>query len=481
MKTYLSVYLGSTILALIITPIVIKLAYNIKAVSSPSVRDVHTTPVPRIGGVAIYLSAVFLLVMVLFINNSIGVLFRSNLLQLLTLMISATFIFIIGLIDDIKRLPARIKFLIELLAAASLYFVGIRISSITITQQFTINLGFGGCLLTLLWIIGITNAVNLCDGLDGLAAGISAITCGVIAIFALYNGSIVMAVLMLALLGSLSGFLVFNFNPAKVFMGDCGSLFLGFTIASASVMCANKSSALVGLALPVLALGIPIFDTLFSMLRRFIEGRSIFSPDRKHFHHRLIDMGIKQRHVVITIYILTSIITGLGMFMMITHDIDSVLILICIVILLLLLFRLVGSVKLKETISGLKRKYELASRRKQERINFEEAQLHFHDAHFYEQWWSAVCNAAENLDFAWLSFTTEDKNGNVNTEIWQTKNNHSDLSRVVTMTIPLSDIDSSIKHEFEIAIFLNGSCESAGHRATLFNRLIDEYKIKSFA
>ncbi len=278
MQTYLSVYLGSAVLALIITPLVIKLAFRMKAVSHPGIRDVHSRPVPRIGGAAIYLSAIAVLTAVLFLSNSIGQLFRDKWLPLLTMFGCATLIFVIGLIDDLKGLPARVKLLVEFLAAVALCIVGVRISSIGIIEGWTLQLGFSGCILTVLWIVGITNAVNLSDGLDGLAAGIAAITCGVIAVFAITGGSTVMAVLMLALLGSLSGFLYFNFNPAKVFMGDCGSLFLGFTIASASVMCATKSSALVGLALPALALGIPIFDTLFSMLRRFLSAGAYFHP-----------------------------------------------------------------------------------------------------------------------------------------------------------------------------------------------------------
>jgi UDP-GlcNAc:undecaprenyl-phosphate GlcNAc-1-phosphate transferase len=140
-------------------------------------------------------------------------------------------------------------------------------------------------------------------------------------------------------------------------MGDYGSLLTGFTIASSSVMCSAKSSALVGLALPFLALGIAIFDTLFSMLRRFLERRSVFTPDRKHFHHRLIDLGLKQRHVVITIYIITFLSVGLGMFMMVSRDISSLVIFVCIVMLILLMFRADGSVRLRETLDGLGKKY----------------------------------------------------------------------------------------------------------------------------
>jgi len=475
MHTFLCVYLGSAFLAIIITPIVIKLAHRIKAVDRPGVRTIHTRAVPRIGGVTIFLSAMILIVMVLFLDNIIGKAFRNMRLQLISLFCSMTFIFLVGLVDDLKGLPARFKFLAELLAACLLCFVSVRISSIKITEQWTLQLGYLSYPITILWIVGITNAVNLSDGLDGLAAGISAIACGVIVIFAVYSSNAIMAVIMLALLGSLSGFLFFNFNPAKIFMGDCGSLFLGFTIASSSVLCSTKSSALVGIALPVLALGIPIFDTLFSMLRRFLERRRMFAPDRKHFHHMLIDKGIKQRHVVVTIYLITLLFAGLGMFMMVTHDKNSIVIFACIIILMLLLFNVVGSVRLRETISGIQNKYEISSRCKQEQMKFEDAQLHFRNAHTFEQWWKAACKAAERLDFAWLSLKSEDEDGSTRTEIWRMPDLKPDLSKLVIMIIPLPQNADKTPLEFEMAIFVNGSLESAGHRATLFSRLIDEH------
>jgi UDP-GlcNAc:undecaprenyl-phosphate/decaprenyl-phosphate GlcNAc-1-phosphate transferase len=473
MITYLAVYLGSAVLALIFTPIVIKLALRMKAVSHPGIRDIHSHPVPRIGGVAIYLSAMIILIGVLFLNNDIGQEFRDKWLKLFTMFCSATLIFIIGIIDDLKGLPARVKIVTELFAAGALCLVGVRITSIGITGSWAVHLGFSGCFLTLLWIVGVTNAVNLSDGLDGLAAGIAAITCGVMAIFAVYDNIIIMAVLMLALLGSLSGFLFFNFNPAKVFMGDCGSLFLGFTIASASVMCAMKSSALIGLALPALALGIPIFDTLFSILRRFLERRGLFSPDRGHFHHRLIDMGLHQRQVVILIYLVSLLSAGLGLFMMVARGSESLIIFGCILLLLLLLFRIVGLMRLRQTISALQEKYRFVNQKKQDIQNFEHAQLYLRDVQNYKQWWQAVCLTAQNFDFAWLSLKTKDKQGNISTEIWQTKTGQPDLSKLIIMTVPFKD--GELSHELEVAISVNRSYELAGHRATLFNRLVDEY------
>jgi len=244
MKTYLFVYLGSAFLALVITPVVIWLARRLNIADVPDVRKVHTRTVSHIGGVAIFLSMICLTIGVLFLSNVIGDTFRDILPKLIVLLSTAAFIFFVGLIDDIrtKGLRARIKFLAQLAAAIIVCAVGIRIKSVAVADWLTLDFGWFSWPITLLWIVGITNAVNLSDGLDGLAAGISAVACGVIAVFAVYIGQPVMAVLMLAMLGSLTGFLFFNFNPAKIFMGDCGSMFLGFTIASSSILCHAKSS-----------------------------------------------------------------------------------------------------------------------------------------------------------------------------------------------------------------------------------------------
>jgi len=477
MKTYLCVYLGSTFLALLITPLVIWVARKAKVLDSPDVRKVHLKSIPRIGGVAIFISAICLILPVLFLQNVIGDKFQDIQLKIITLLSAAAFMFLVGLIDDIKGLRARIKLMAQLTAAIVVCSVGIRIESVAIADWLTLNFGLFSWPLTLLWIVGVTNAVNLSDGLDGLAAGISAIACGVIAILAIQSGQAVMAVLMLAMLGSLSGFLVFNFNPAKIFMGDCGSLFLGFTIATASVMCASKSSAFVGLALPMLALGIPIFDTLFSMLRRFLERRSVFSPDRSHFHHHLLALGLTQRHVVLVIYALTAIAASLGMFMMVTRNIQSLTILFCVLLLIVLVFRVVGSVRLRETIAGLQRKYTIAQRQMQERISFDQAQLHFRNTRTFDEWWQAVCEAAMRMDFAWVSLKTTDKDGTERTEIWRLADAQPDMSDVVIMNIPVRDHPTAGPMEFEIAILVNGSLESASHKATLFSRLIDECTI----
>ena len=481
MKTYLSVYLGSAFLALVITPVVIWLSHQLNIADVPGARHMHTKPISHIGGVAILLSMMPLTVCVLFLSNVIGDAFRSILLKVIVLLSAAVFMFFVGLIDDIstKGLRARIKFLAQLVAAVAVCAVGIRIKTVAVADWLTLDFGWLSWLITLLWIVGITNAVNLSDGLDGLAAGISAVVCGVIVIFAVYIGQPVMAVLMLAMLGSLTGFLFFNFNPAKIFMGDCGSMFLGFTIASSSVLCQAKSSALVGLALPVVALGVPIFDTIFSMLRRFLERRSMFAPDRRHFHHRLIDLGLNQRHVVITIYIVTLLASGLGMFMMVTRNSSSLLVFLCILLLLLLAFRIVGSIRLRETIAGLQEKYALSSQMKEERGSFEGAQLVFRQAATFNQWWQAVSKAAENMGFLSLSLPLTNRDGTHYKLSWRQDDNisNSDHEEPLKLNIPVRDRRTGPHLNLKAEVCKNGSLESAGRRVALFTRLIDEHNI----
>lgn len=477
MKTYLCVYLGSALLALVITPFVIWLGRKLNVADVPGVRKVHVKPISHIGGVAIFLSMMCLTIPVLFLSNVIGDAFRDIQTKIIALLTAGSFIFLVGLIDDIKGLRARIKFLAELAVAMTVCAIDIRIKSVAVADWLTLDFGWFSWPLTILWIVGITNAVNLSDGLDGLAAGISAVACGVIAVFAIHSGQVVMAVLMLALLGSLTGFLFFNFNPARVFMGDCGSLFLGFTIASSSVLCSMKSSALVGLALPVLALGVPIFDTLFSMLRRFLERRSLFAPDRSHFHHRLVDLGLKQRHVVITIYVVTLLAAGLGMFMMVTRNSNSLIVFFCILLLLLLVFRVVGSVRLRETIANLQKKYAITRQIRCERECFEKVQLHFRRAKTFDQWWQAVCTAAEQLGFVRIKLPLKNSDNTRHTLSWQRDGDEPDDPETIKMEIPIRGIKTEPRLNIEVDVNVNGSLESAGHRAALFSRLLDEHNI----
>jgi UDP-GlcNAc:undecaprenyl-phosphate GlcNAc-1-phosphate transferase len=288
----------------------------------------------------------------------------------------------------------------------------------------------------------------------------------------------IMGALMLALLGSLCGFLIFNFYPAKIFMGDCGSLFLGFVIAASSVICMTKSAALVGLALPTLALGIPIFDTLFSILRRFLERRSLFGPDQSHLHHRLLKRGMNQCCAVLIIYTVTLMVTGLGLFMLTNRSNSSLFVFAGALFLIVLVFRIAGVVQLREILSRLRQKYVFSRHEKGERQMFENHQLQFRQVRNEDQWWQAVCQTADQMDFAWVSLRTTCEDGRIEEDLWRTPRLKTDMSRIVTMAIPLGSDNryAGMSRWLEIAVWADNSIESAGRRATLFGRLIDEYK-----
>lgn len=478
MNTYLYVYLGSFVLAILITPVIIWMGGRIGALDRPSIRTVHERPTPRVGGAAIFVSTMTVITSVIILNSGINGAFRTVQVQFIMLLGSATMVFVVGFADDLKGLSARTKFLLELIAAAVLCFGGLRISRITLAEGWTLPLGSWGYALTILWIVGITNAVNLSDGLDGLAAGICSIACGMIALFAFLSGSVIVGVFMLALLGSLCGFLVFNFHPAKVFMGDCGSLFLGFIIAAFSVMCTTKSSAPVGVALPALVLGIPIFDTLFSMLRRFLERRSVFAPDRSHFHHRLLEMGLSQRRVVAIIYLATAGAAGLGLLMMISSDIIAVAVFVTALCLIVLVFHSVGAIRLRATLGHLQNRYRDSRQARLDNRAFEHLQLQLRQIHDPGDWWPAVCEAARYVDCAWVSLKTIREDGRVEEELWRPPSTRPDTDMTVILNVPLRNATRGPIVNLELAVARNGSLEVAARRVTLFARILDENRTR---
>ncbi|MHC4322743.1 MAG: glycosyltransferase family 4 protein [Planctomycetota bacterium] len=483
MNIYLSVYLGALMLVLVMTPAVIRLACRFNIVDVPGARHMHTRPVSHVGGVAIFISMMALSINTLWFSNLTVTTNQPMLGQLRMLLFAAGVMFITGLIDDVraKGLRARVKFIAQIASAFIVCAVGIRIKSIVITDSVILDFGWFSWPLTLFWIVGITNAVNLSDGLDGLAGGICAIACGVVAVFAASTGSLAVVVLMLALLGSVTGFLYFNFNPAKIFMGDCGSMFLGFVIASSSVFCFLKSSALVGLALPIAALGVPFFDTFFSMLRRFLERRSIFSADRSHFHHRLIDLGLTQRQAVLTIYGVTLLTSGLGLLMIVTPKVHVLIIFSCILMLLLLVFHIVGSVRLEQIKAAMKKRYLIINREYVERKSFEEAALHFRRAATFDQWWQAVSTAAHKMDFWTVDLPLINRDGTSRALNWSHNGHDPDPGPegLIQVYVPVHDRRSGSSLHLRIKLYKNGSLESAGRRVALFTRLIDEHDINN--
>jgi UDP-GlcNAc:undecaprenyl-phosphate/decaprenyl-phosphate GlcNAc-1-phosphate transferase len=283
--------IASFITVLIVTPFVIKLAIKIGATDKPNNRKVHEKIMPRLGGLAIFIGVM--------VGFYVSGLYKE---QVTAISIGAIVIIAIGIMDDMMELSAKTKLLGQILAAAAVVASGLKIDFLTIPFIGMFDLGWWTYPVTILWIVGITNAINLIDGLDGLAAGTSFIVISTIAFMAGMAGKALILGLALILLGSILGFLFYNFHPAKIFMGDTGALFLGYGIAILSLLGLFKSVTLFSFIVPIIILGVPVFDTTFAIIRRIVNKRPISSPDKSHLHHRLLALGLSHRNTVLAIY-----------------------------------------------------------------------------------------------------------------------------------------------------------------------------------
>ncbi len=308
------------------TPTVIALANKIKALDIPKdSRRIHKKPIPLIGGLAIFYGFVISVLCFAVIDR-----------EIMGILIGAVIIVTVGIIDDMRELSAKVKLLFQIIAAGIVIYFGVDITYVAnpFSQWFGpvyINLGLWSIPITMIWIIGVTNAVNLIDGLDGLAVGVSSIASVALLSLILISQNLNAAIVTAALAGAGFGFLPYNFNPAKIFMGDTGSTFLGFVLACISIQGIMKMYALVSFAVPVLILGLPIFDTLFAIIRRLLTGKSIMSPDRGHLHHRLLDMGFSQKQTVTILYTLTSILCLTAVVMALKDAIRGLILVLAVV------------------------------------------------------------------------------------------------------------------------------------------------------
>ena len=286
------------LIAFTTTPCVRVLAYKLGAIDIPNDnRRMHKQPIPRLGGLAIYLG----FTLTTFIFSDISP-------TLITVWLGGTGIVLLGMLDDIFRLKAIVKLFAQIGVATIAVWQDLTVERITIVGK-TIEFGNFAIPITILWIVGLTNAINLIDGLDGLSCGVSAISAISLLLVSLIWGENPATTVLIAILaGSCLGFLPFNTNPAKIFMGDTGALFLGYTLSVTSITGVLKMHTVVAFVIPLLIFAFPILDTAFAFTRRILHGKSPFSPDRGHLHHRLIDMGLNQKQVVAILYSLCAIL-----------------------------------------------------------------------------------------------------------------------------------------------------------------------------
>lgn len=293
MQQYLFLFGLSFAVSLTVTPFIARLAFKIGAVDKPNKRKIHDTIMPRLGGLAVFLGFTASALLLLPSQSKVG-----------GPLLGGTVILLVGILDDVFDIPPKLKLLGQIFAAGIVVWSG--------TIVHFVNNPFDGYLyfdtpwisipVTIFWIVAVTNAVNLIDGLDGMASGVSVIALLTFAAISYQIGQSTVSLLAIILAGAVLGFLRYNFFPAKIFLGDSGSMFLGFMISVLSVQGLLKGVTLIAFVVPIVVLGVPIFDTVFAIYRRYREHKPIFEADKKHIHHRLLNRGLSHRQTVLVIY-----------------------------------------------------------------------------------------------------------------------------------------------------------------------------------
>jgi len=318
MRTYITLFTLSFFTAMLVTPVVRRKASEWGAIAQPdSGRHIHSRPTPRLGGVAIYIAFIATLLCVPFLGNMVSDSFRANLLKFVALLAPATFILLFGVYDDFRGAAAPLKLTFQIIAAVMVYAAGFRIENLS--TPFGDHLSLPALMsfpATILWILVITNAFNLIDGIDGLAAGASVFALISILVFSVAQGNPEISLIAVVLVGSVMGFLRYNFNPATIFLGDSGSMFLGFLAAVLSLAGSQKGSTIVAIAIPLVSFGLPVTEAGLSLARRFVNGQSLFAGDRGHIHHKLLDRGMTQRQAVILLYAVCALFSLFGLMLL---------------------------------------------------------------------------------------------------------------------------------------------------------------------
>ena len=457
---------------------VIMLAKRFKLVDIPDARKVHVRPVPRVGGLAIALSTLISVAPVLLLYRRTTLVHAIFHTPMAALVFASMVLLTIGFIDDVFNIPAKIK-LVGLIAAAVLFaHYGALVPTGPIAANWQPCLGWLSWPLTIFWLVTVPVSLNFCDGLDGLAGGIATGAALVVAVIGIAIGEPSIGFLMLALMGALTAFLIFNFNPARIFMGDGGSLFIGFTIAAAAVLASHHSNSPLPLIITAVALSIPLVDTAVTFARRAIlQRRSLFSAERGHLHHRLLDQGLSHLHAVYLLYIFGAATCALAIVLFFGNTLVMALASVVLGLLLLALFRTAGSARGGDMIRALRRNRQLARESRTYRKAFESLQLRLARASTFEVWWAGVCEAAEMLHFSRIAMTVTRRDGSKDDRVWQSNTPIPEGVAVMTASVPIAHRRIGKPMRLEMDVPAPTFLESAGHRISLFARLLEEFSL----
>ncbi len=312
MRTFFVILVLSSVGTFLLTPFVRRLAFRWGAIDVPNDRKVHREPMPRLGGLAVYGGFWLPWAGLFFVANRVTEIMKNFGKLSLALALAATVMLVLGVIDDIRGVSARKKLLVQILVATGLYFGGFRIQSISNPFGETIVLGWFGLPISVAWIVTLTNAINLLDGIDGLAAGVTACIALSLGLINVMYDNVAVAWLTLLLAGACLGFLPYNFSPARIFLGDSGSLFIGMMVACVGILSLFKAATVTFVAAPLVLFGLPLFDTTNVFFGRLLRGKSPFSADKTHIHHRLLNLGLNHSQAAYLLYAVTLALGGLA-------------------------------------------------------------------------------------------------------------------------------------------------------------------------
>ena len=329
-------FAAALVAALIATPLVIRVSWRVLALDRPDARKQHGHAVPRLGGIAVLAAFVCAIVVALWVSGYSGSLFVVTRFWWIGWIGAALALFVCGVVDDLRGLGPGMKFAVQILASVAVIVAGFRIEHIALPGVGLVHLGLLGPAITMLWLVAVTNAINLIDGLDGLAAGIGFLITATVAAISYYQGVFPVTIISIALAGSLLGFLPYNFSPARIFLGDSGSQLLGFTLAVISIRGVQKSATLVAILVPILVLALPILDTILVVARRAMRiqeeagagglrarvrmSRTLFQADREHIHHTLLELGLSHRKTVLPLSVTAAVFCGAAFALIVLHD-----------------------------------------------------------------------------------------------------------------------------------------------------------------
>jgi UDP-N-acetylmuramyl pentapeptide phosphotransferase/UDP-N-acetylglucosamine-1-phosphate transferase/glycosyltransferase involved in cell wall biosynthesis len=477
----LSVLGVSAAVAALVTPIVSWVAHSLGLLDAPGVRKVHAQPTPRIGGVGIAIATLAPLGILLFVIQPDVLTHAPSHVrgQLATLIGGAVTLLAVGLIDDVWTISAKWKLLALVLASLALCASGAVCRDVVLGSHEVFRLGPAAWPLTILWLVGVTVSVNFIDGLDGLAAGVVAAAAGVLAVGAYMGLAPIAFLVALCLAGALAGFLVHNHHPARTFMGDCGSMFIGYLLAGTCVLAATTiGSTTKGILLPALALVVPLFDTFFTMVRRgVLQRRSLFAAEGGHIHHRLLDADLRHGQVVMLLHGVTLVASGVAIVCLLGAPWAAALSAIVLCAALVGLFKTAGTVRARETLGAIRRNRAISRETRRYQSAFYDLQLHFRKARTVDDWWQHLCRAADVLDFGKLNLSLGRRDGTTQVMRWRRPRSADEVmsaadSITADVPVPQRRVGTVVRAEVEVlaSMFL----ETGGLRVALFSRLMAE-------